>query len=129
MAKKSKNRARASVNPEIAMIRSRYAEALRLGHSETEAARMAQGKDPIGNEPEPKETRAMPEVTLEAGEGETGTGADGDRRSQLLDQIPPDWQDLPYPTLKALAERLSPEAHVHSRKSASQVIEQFIAGE
>jgi hypothetical protein len=130
---------RARVSEEVRAIRTRYAEAQRMGYSNEEAARLAQGKDPISpvgggvtvSAPVPAQVKA--ESQPPGGDAPTQTvslsgGAQPQAEPVNID-IPPTWQDLPWPQLKVLAESLNGGRDVKSRKLAGEIIEQALAAQ
>ncbi len=121
MAKLSKvSAATMAQQEEVRLIRARYAEALRLGFSTTEAAELAQGGGEIKKQIAP----SAPPVVAEAQTVQQPL----EDHSVSFPDIPPGWRDLPWPELKRLADTLYGK-DVKSRKLANEIIERVIAGE
>lgn len=128
---------RARVSEDVRNIRTRFAEAQRLGYSNEEAAKLAHGAGPInppGHAPVPTVAQPKPQITDSAIGGEatapqavrlSGGGAQPESTTPDV-EIPPTWQDLPWPQLKVLAESLNGGRDVKSRKQAGAIIERAL---
>lgn len=114
-------------------IRSRYAQALAYGYDAPEAARLANGDDEI----KPRKAVLAPTSALIAveetrsqtvsiqGSANPHVAASEDAPTQEgtpLEEIPPNWEELPWPDLVALATRLSGGRFVKSRAHAISVV-------
>jgi hypothetical protein len=135
----NEKRAHARFDPRVAAIRTRYAQALSLGHTTAEAAKLAHGDEPIMPSREafaPAQSRETLTSSAENAQLTTstettelnGNGGSSDDVSAVLDSVPPNWVELPYPDLKSLAEKLSPGANITSRRVAIAAIEKALAG-
>jgi len=130
------------------MIRDRYATALRMGHPPIEAAKLAQSNAPIKPhgkvaraatvsapaKPQPLKVESKPPVSTVqisgAGEEKSVPVPEAKPEPQLpaaavAYDIPPNWDDLPWPQLRELASQISGE-RVRSRADASQIIEEAL---
>lgn len=119
------------VSDEIRNVRDRYAEALRLGYSAKEAARLAQGKEKLPSAPQVSTVQSEPKIERQPSGGDATAAQtvniSGNDKTHV--DIPPNWEDLPWPNLKTLAESLNGGRDVKSRKLAHEIIEQSLAGE
>lgn len=124
------------VSDHVRMVRARYAQALELGYSVKEATDLAHGSGPIakpqsGAEPAPVGLQANPvtivtdppaqppSVTVNQ---QPAVEIDGNAGSAVkLEDIPPNWQDLPWTNLKKLAVQVSGHS-ITSRKDAVEAI-------
>lgn len=126
----------------VRLLRSRYAQALSLGYGKVEAARLAQALDkPI---PKPQQTAAVeapPKADVviippptdaavtERHEPVQIAGTSMTSKDEIVDSIPPNYSELPWPQLRDLAKRIHPDGVVpRSRVDASRAIEEFLAG-
>ena len=126
---------------DVRRIRARYAEALALGYTKEQAAELANDADPInppGGVASIPVSQPVQTVSLKGGGDDTTkvetvnlTGG-GEMRappeSAPTVDIPPNWQDLPWPQLKALAERLNGGRDVKSRKQVNEIITAALGG-
>ena len=129
--------ARVKANEAIRRVRNRYYAAVELGHSKEDAAKMAEGDGPISapqrsDEPMPQQQKQQPEAKVSAAKL-SGKAAPAARvraeaaQPKPKEDIPPNWQDLPWPQLKNLALRLSGGKNVRSRDSALEMIQDSLA--
>lgn len=125
---------RVNEQEEIRRVRGRYAQALELGHSMEEAAKFAHGEGPI---PAPKVEKRKDPLKAVASEPpaktETVSLSGGGAKKQPTEkdsvEIPPSWEDLPWPELSALAEKISGTS-VKSRRAANEIIwKEIVANE
>lgn len=172
MAKSSKSRS--MVRDDVRRVRTRYAEALRAGHSHIDAAALANGNDPIIKvkridplPPQPSRDQVITKTIRLSGDAAPNSSlarvrpehrveippplvkaaenpnserpeleppklpelkierVDGPDRPKVV--VPKDWQDLPWPDLKSLAERIS-GGEIKSRKLANEVIDKAAQG-
>lgn len=131
MAKISRDRKTPRVKDaeEIRRVRGRFAEALGAGYTHEEAAKFAHGEGALpareqaeaASAAETSEETKTSTVSLSGG-GKEEKGED----SVSTGEIPPNWQDLPWPALKELAENVS-NGSITSRKAANEAIEKALA--
>ncbi len=103
-------------------IRRRYAQALQAGLSPIEAARVANNEEEIPTRPKP----SMQHVTVQEQRPADRVTIQGRAPDGPAENIPPNWQDLPWPQLRELADSVSPK-HVRSRSEAHAAIEGALA--
>lgn len=111
----------------VRRIRDRYARALALGYTVKDAARLASGDGEIVNpgKSTPVEAASIPakEEPVDVQHISGGGSSPPEQESSIArEDIPPNWQDLPWPQLRLLAVQLS-GLEVRSRKQATEVIE------
>lgn len=136
MAKPSKNRKMVALaRDDVANIRRRYAMALRQGKTVKEAARIAQSGESIEETTAPSPSPSAsgePTQTVRLGGGVSVTelastqtkslsGKETKDEPPVRPDIPPNWQDLPWPDLKKLADALAGH-DCKSRKQCAEVI-------
>jgi hypothetical protein len=118
MAKPKKAAKRLIPDNNVRRIRSQYATALRAGYSVAEASKFA-------NESEPKKIASdeLPNVLK-------GSAKQNQPSTEMEIEIPPNWDDLPWPDLKSLAERLTGgQQEIKSRRQAGAIIREAKNGE
>jgi hypothetical protein len=121
---------------DVRRIRGRYAQALQAGYTTVEAAKIANGDQPI--EPrrdalthEPQKSSETPSASYASAVTPTdvaiinGSAATPQAKTEF--EIPPNWRDLPWAQLKSLAESLT-DMTPTSRKTAGDMIENALAG-
>lgn len=151
MAKLSKTRA--MVSDDVRRIRARFSQALAHGYTTEEATAYANGdgalvpkkqETPLVSESGPTKVRDTKPVGIVGSrprpiepdilkvEPPTNTAditamhvTETEKVSTKI-SIPKDWQDLPWPKLKALAESIS-GSDVKSRKHANEVIDKVVS--
>ncbi len=131
MAKLKLTQAEVREMQEVRTIRSRFAEAQRLGYSNAEAAKLAHGAGkitppggrPPAPEPQPKPVAARVDDPPATQTLSLSGGVQQPEQTHPDVDIPPNWEDLPWPQLKSLAERLNGGRDVKSRKLANETIE------
>lgn len=127
----------------VRRVRERYEQALKLGHSNQDAAKLAQSNEPI----KPKITEAVSKPSAPAPQrgdaapvekpksisisGHAGSSEQVEVKTEPEAvfrgvEIPPTWQDLPWVQLRKLAVQISGRP-VGSRKNAIDVIEGALA--
>ncbi len=104
------------------LIRDRYARALRLGWADWEAAAIAnkgEGEIPLPGSVRERTAAALAEkLDVEP----LRPVVREDPQPATVDDIPPNWQDLPWPQLRELAERFT-DKYIKSRGDAHKAIE------
>lgn len=124
------------LQPHVRDIRMRYMRALQLGYSPLEAAKLAnEGGEikaidkPLQRERLAKTVRVpatVNKVTV-AGMADLPVSEEPPQPAAVED-IPPNWQELPWPQLRDLADRFAGNKRVRSRQEATSVIERAMAG-
>lgn len=131
----------------VRRVRDRYAEALRMGHPPLEAAKLAQGNgsitQPVGRKAikvtapapstrppvkisnEPKTDRVSISGSAAAAQANAEERSPTQVVKPTTHDIPPNWEDLPWPQLRELASGIA-EKPVRSRIDAAKVIEEAL---
>lgn len=124
------------LSPHVRMVRERYARALQLGYSVAEASRLS-GSDeeivkPVSRKPVEPAIGSVVETVTPLAERPAPDLApfsiSGRAEKISRDNIPPNWQDLPWPQLRKLATEIAPTEKVQSRAVANQIIENAVRG-
>ena len=129
---------RVRANMAVRLIRQRFSEALNLGYTNEEAARLAHGDEPIlpvatelssTETVEQQEKKAAVSTSSAQISGQASSSKTIASRPETIsrDDIPPNWQDLPWTHLKELASRVSGSSEVKSRKNAVDLIESTLS--
>ncbi len=127
---KAKKRRLIRVPDRVRAVRAAYADALKQGYSIPEAARIAEGLHPTEARPLNEEKASQPKVKGEVSTVRVHGSPDGSpspeqqppSQAELIERIPPNWQDLPWPKLKELVTDLTGTAP-KSRADANEKIE------
>jgi hypothetical protein len=132
----------------VRRVRDRYAEALRMGHPPLDAAKLAQGNgsitQPVGRKAikvtaPASSTRPPVKISNEpktdrvsiSGSAAAAPAAEVEEKSPTqvvtptTHDIPPNWEDLPWPQLRELASGIAGKP-VRSRIDAAKVIEEAL---
>lgn len=121
---------------EVRRVRARFAQALNLGHPKHVAAKLASGEEVIAPASPAPESIQQEEIRQPAIRTDTASIAGSPVSSKpeavtipavnpkktAQDDIPPNWQDLPWPNLKTLAAHVSGGKTPSSRKDAEAMI-------